>query len=54
MSDRELCHSILKPISDEEDTFKSFITFDITPREPIFKVVVEIQIVVLPTIPPSK
>ena len=53
MSDSELCHSTSKPIDDEENTLKSFMTFDITTRRPIFKVVVGSQIVVLPTIPPS-
>ena len=38
--DRELCHSTSKPIGDEEDIFKSFMGFDVTPRRPIFKVVV--------------
>ena len=54
MSDRELCHSISKPFDDEEDTLKSFMVFDITLREPIFRVVVESQIVISPTIPPSQ
>ena len=54
MSDRELCYSTSKAIGDEEDTLKSFMTFDITPCEPVFKVVVGSQIVVLPTIPPSQ
>ena len=44
--DHELCHSNSKLISDEEDTLKSFMAFDITPRESIFEVVVESQIVV--------
>ena len=46
MSDRELCHSTSKPIVDEEDILKSFMTFDITPHEPAFRVVVENQIMV--------
>ena len=54
MSDRELCYSTSKAIGDEEDTLKSFMTFDITPCEPVFKVVVGSQIVVLLTIPPSQ
>ena len=54
MSDRELCYSTSKAIRDEEDTLKSFMAFDITPCEPVFKVVVGSQIVVLPTIPPSQ
>ena len=54
MSDRELCYSTSKAIGDEEDTLKSFMAFDITPCEPVFKVVVGSQIVVLPTIPPSQ
>ena len=49
MSDHELCHSISKLIGDEEDTLKSFMAFDITPREPVFRVVVGSQIVVSPT-----
>ena len=40
LSDRELCHFTLKPISDKKDTLKSFMTFDTTPRRPVFKVVV--------------
>ena len=46
MSDCELCHSTSKPIGDEEDILKSFMTFDITSREPVFRVVVRNQIVV--------
>ena len=53
-SDHELCHSTSKPIGDEEDTLKFFMTFDFTPCEPIFKVVVGSQIVVPSTIPPSQ
>ena len=45
LSDCELCYSISKPISNEEDTLKSFITFDITPYMPIFRMVVGSQIV---------
>ena len=30
LSDRELCHSTSKPISDEEDILKSFMGFNIT------------------------
>ena len=47
MLDRELCHSTLKPIGDEEDTLKFFMVFDITTCEPVFRVVVGSQIVVL-------
>ena len=50
----ELCHSISKPINDEEDTFKSFMTFNITPREPLFRMIVGSQIVVPSTIPPPQ
>ena len=46
MSDHELCHSTSKPISDEEDALKSFMAFNITSREPVFRVVVGSQIVV--------
>ena len=46
MSDCELCHSTSKPIGDEEDILKSFMTFDITSRGPVFRVVVGNQIVV--------
>ena len=46
MSDRELCHFTSKPISDEEDTLKSFMGFDITPRGSAFRVIVGSQIVV--------
>ena len=44
LSDHKLCHSTSKPIDDVEDTFKSFMTFDITSRGSKQK-----QIVVLPT-----
>ena len=54
MSDRELCHSTSKPISDEEDILKAFMAFDITPRGSVFIVVVRSQIVVPPTIPLSQ
>ena len=47
MLDRELCHSTLKPIGDEEDTLKSFMAFNITSHELVFRVVVGSQIVVL-------
>ena len=47
--DCELYHFTLKPIGDEEDTLKSFMTFDITPRRPVRS-----QIVVFLTIPPSQ
>ena len=40
-SDRVLCHSTSKLIDDEKDITKSFMTFDIMPYGPIFKVVVE-------------
>ena len=46
MSNHELCYSTSKPIGDEEDTLKSFMAFDITLRESIFRVVVGSQIVV--------
>ena len=46
MSDQELCHFISKPIGDEKDTLKSFMTFDITLHEPVFKVIVNDQFVV--------
>ena len=51
MSDCELCHSTSKPIGDEEDILKSFMTFDITSRGPVFRVVVGNQIVVPLTYP---
>ena len=54
LSDRELCHSTSKLIGDEEDTLKSFMVFDITPHGPAFRVVVDSEIVVPPTIPPSQ
>ena len=54
LSDRKLCHSISKLIGDEEDTLKSFMAFNITPRGLVFRVVVGSQIVVSPTIPPSQ
>ena len=41
LSNHELCHSTSKLIDNEKDTLKSFMTFDITPRMPVFKVVVE-------------
>ena len=46
MSNRELCHSTSKPISDEEDTLKSFMAFDIKPHGLVFRVVVGSEIVV--------
>ena len=46
LSDRELYNSTSKPISDEEDILKSFMAFDITPRELLFRVIVGSQIVV--------
>ena len=49
MSDRELCHSTSKPIGNEEDTLKSFMGFNITPCEHVFRVIVGSQIVVPPT-----
>ena len=49
----ELCHSISKPINDEEDTFKSFMAFNITLREPLFRIIVGSQIVVPSTILPN-
>jgi len=54
LSDHELCHSTSKPIGDKEDTLKSFITLDITPCMPVFRVIARSQIVVPPTIPPSQ
>ena len=54
LSDRELCYSTSKPIGDEEDILRSFMTFDITPCVPVFRVVVGSQIVVPPTIPLSQ
>ena len=50
LSDRELCHSTSKLISDEEDTLKSFMAFDITPHGLVFRVVVGSQNVVPPTL----
>ena len=46
LSNCELCHSTSKPISDKEDTLKSFIDFDITSCGPVFRVVVGSQIVI--------
>ena len=46
MPDCELCHFTSKPIGDEEDTLKSFMAFNITLHEPVFRVVVWSQIVV--------
>ena len=46
MSNRELCHSTSKPISDEENTLKYFMAFNITPHESIFRAIVDGQIVV--------
>ena len=51
MSDQELCHSISKPIGDEKNTLKSFMTFDITQCGPVFRMVVGSQIVVPPNNP---
>ena len=51
LSNRKLCHSISKPIDDEENTLKSFMAFEITPREPIFWVVVGSQILIPLTYP---
>ena len=50
LSDHELSHSTSKLIGDKEDTLKSFMAFDTTPRGPVFKVVVGSQIVAPPTI----
>ena len=50
LSDCELCHSTSKLIRDEEDIFKSFMAFDITPCRPFFRVLVGNQILV----PPNK
>ena len=47
------CHSISKLIGDKKDTLKSFITFNIVPRELIFQAVEESQIVVPPNNPLS-
>ena len=52
-SNYKLCHSISKPIGDKKDTLKSFITFNIVPRELIFQAVEGSQIVVPPNNPPS-
>ena len=46
LSDNELCHFTSKSISNEKDTFKSFMAFDITICKLVFRVVVENQIVV--------
>ena len=46
LSNYELCHSTSKPISNKEDTLKSFIDFDITSCGPVFRVVVGSQIVI--------
>ena len=54
LSDRKLWYFTSKPIDDEEDILKSFMAFDITPRGPVFRVVVGSQIVVLLTIFPSQ
>ena len=54
MLDRELCHSTSKPIGDEEDKLKSFMSFDITSHRPVFRVVLGSQIVVPSTIPRSQ
>ena len=54
MWDRELCHSTSKPIGDKKDTLKSFMTFDVTPCGPVFRVVVDSQIVAPPIISPSQ
>ena len=48
MSDHKLCHSTLKPIGNEEDSLKSFMTFNITSRKPIFRMVVGSQTVISP------
>ena len=49
----ELCHFISKLIDDEKDILKSFIAFNIVPRESIFQAIEGSQIVILPNIPPS-
>ena len=54
LSDCELCHFTSKLIEDKEDILKSFMAFNITSRKPVFSVVVESQIVIPPTIPPSQ
>ena len=46
LSDNELCHFTSKSISNEKDTFKSFITFNIIIRKCVFRVVVGNQFVV--------
>ena len=46
VSDCKLCHSISKSIGDEEDTLKSFMAFNITPCESVFRLIVEGQIVI--------
>jgi len=40
LSDHELCHCTSKPIGNEKDTLKSFMAFNNTSCEPIFRVVV--------------
>ena len=47
LSDRKLCHSTSKSIGDEDDTLKSFMVFNITPRESVFRVIVGSQIMIL-------
>lgn len=48
MSDHELYHYTVKPIGDEEDTFQSFIAFDIIPCKFIFRAAVRSRILVPP------
>ena len=49
MSDRKLYHFTSKSIGDKDDSLKSFITFNIISRKPIFRVVVGSQIMVSQT-----
>ena len=44
LSDRDRCHFTLKLIGNEEVILKSFMTLDIMPHGPIFRVVVRSQI----------
>ena len=44
--DHELCHCTSKPTGNENDTLKSFMAFDNTSCEPVFRVVVGSRIVV--------
>ena len=48
--DHELYYSTSKLIFDDEDTLKSFIAFNKTPRKPVFRMVIGSQIVITPTV----